>query len=293
MKISRKGYEWTGYLFILPLLVLFSIFLVYSIFFIVRNSFFDVDISFIDFEYVGLENYRMLFEDARFIRSIVNTLIFAVVSVVAGMTLGFFIAIAVKFKFRGVNVLHSLFFAPSLMPMVLVATVFSMMFEYRNGTLNVILRSLNLDILTRNWLSDPLFSYVSIIFVLIYLIGIPIMYYTAGLATIDSSFYEAASIDGANMIQIITKVIFPSLATSHKTVILTLLLGTFRAFEVVFMTTGGGPVFKTDIVGTYLYSYSTSGTNVGYISAASLIVLILAFIIAMIQLKISSRNINL
>ena len=117
------------------------------------------------------------------------------------------------------------------------------------------------------------------------------MYYTADLTTISRSILEAATIDGAGMKDQLLLIIFPVLKNTHKTIILSMLLGGFREMERVYLMTDGGPGGKTEIIGTYIYRATRSaGSNIGLVCAAAIIVLIVAFIISFIQLKLTSKN---
>ena len=123
----------------------------------------------------------------------------------------------------------------------------------------------------------------------IFLIGIPIMYYTADLTTISTSVLEAATVDGAKMRHQLFMVIYPMLKNTHKTIILSMLLSGFREMERVFLMTDGGPGGVTEIIGTYIYRASRSaGSNIGMVCAAAIAVLLLAFLISFIQLKLTS-----
>ena len=242
--------------------------------------------------FVGLENYYLLLTHNQFYRAIFNTLLFAGIAILAGLTLGFFLAVVLSLKMRGSRFFYAVFFLPSLMPMALVASVFGVMLEFRYGALNAILRAAGLDALTQRWLVDPTWAYIAVIAIFVYIIGLPIMYYTADLSTLNLSLLEAAVVDGAGTVQMFRLILFPLLRGAHKTITISILLGAFRAFEIIYLSTGGGPSGKTEITGTYLYNFATSGLNIGYVSAASVIVLIIALGISFIQLTLYGRSEN-
>ena len=117
------------------------------------------------------------------------------------------------------------------------------------------------------------------------------MYYTADLTTLNKSVLEAATIDGATMRHQLFFIIYPMLKNTHKTIILSMLLGGFREMERVFLMTDGGPGGSTEIIGTYIYRATRSaGSNIGLVCAASVIVLIVAFVISFIQLKMTKNR---
>ena len=265
LKVTKRNNK-AGFLFLLPLIVIFIGLLGYSFYFLILNSFRDVTITFRRSEFVGLANYQTIFKDKSFWISLLNTFILSTANIFCGLTFGFIISIILNFKIKGKRFFHALFFIPSMLPIALMATVFGSMLEYKNGM-------------------------GAVCSVSIFMIGIPIMYYTADLTTISRSILEAATIDGAGMKDQLLLIIFPVLKNTHKTIILSMLLGGFREMERVYLMTDGGPGGSTEIIGTYIYRATRSaGSNIGLVCAAAIIVLIVAFIISFIQLKMTSKN---
>ena len=257
----------------------------------ITNSFRDVTITFRRSEFTGLLNYKTIFADKSFWRSLLNTFILSFANIFCGLTFGFIISIILNFKIKGKRFFHALFFIPSKLPIALMATVFGSMLEYKNGIVNQLLRGVGLGQLAQRWLADPRLAMWAVCSVSIFMIGIPIMYYTADLTTISRSIMEAATIDGAGMKDQIMLIIFPVLKNTHKTIILSMLLGGFREMERVFLMTDGGPGGSTEIVGTYIYRATRSaGSNIGLVCAAAVIILIVAFVISFIQLKMTAKN---
>lgn len=290
-KKSQKRNNRAGFLFLLPLIVIFIGLLGYSFYFLIVNSFRDVTITFRHTEFTGLANYKTVLTDLKFWRSLLNTFILSAANIFCGLTFGFFIAIVLNFKMKGKRFFHALFFIPSMLPIALMAAVFSSMLEYKNGIINQLLRGVGLDVLAQRWLADPRLAIFSVCSVSVFLIGIPIMYYTADLTTISDSVLEAATMDGAKTRHQLFLVIYPMLKNTHKTIILSMLLGGFREMERVFLMTDGGPGGKTEIIGTYIYRATRSaGSNIGLVCAAAIVLLIVAFLISFIQLRLTEKN---
>lgn len=290
-KKSQKRNNRAGFLFLLPLIVIFIGLLGYSFYFLIVNSFRDVTITFRHTEFTGLANYKTVLTDLKFWRSLLNTFILSAANIFCGLTFGFFIAIVLNFKMKGKRFFHALFFIPSMLPIALMAAVFSSMLEYKNGIINQLLRGVGLDVLAQRWLADPRLAIFSVCSVSVFLIGIPIMYYTADLTTISDSVLEAATMDGAKTRHQLFLVIYPMLKNTHETIILSMLLGGFREMERVFLMTDGGPGGKTEIIGTYIYRATRSaGSNIGLVCAAAIVVLIVAFLISFIQLRLTEKN---
>lgn len=279
----------TATLFLLPMLGFYAVFYVYAFYFLIQTSFQDVSLSFRNAKPVGFHNYILVLTHDLFYHAVLNTFVFAGILVLASLTLGFGLAAILSFKIPGRGVFFSIFMLPTLIPASLVASVFATMLEFRYGNFNELLRTIGLGALAQRWLVDPQLAYMAVISIFVYLIGLPILYYTADLSTIDTSIIEAALIDGAGTIQLFRLILFPLLSNAHKTVIVTTFLITFRAFEIVYLFTGGGPSNTTDITGTYIYTFMRTGNNIGYVSAASVIVLLLALVFSIIQLRLYRR----
>jgi len=284
-----RGRIRTALLFLLPLALFYAVFYLYSFIYVGVASFLNTDATLRNPEYVGLDNYELPLTHDRFYIAMFNTIAFALVAILAAVTIGFFLAVVLSTKMRGHQFFYAVFFLPALMPMSLVASVFAVMLASRFGTVNEILRFVGLDEFTQRWLGDPTLAWISVAMIFVYVIGLPIMYYTADLSTINISLLEAAVVDGAGPWPLFRLILFPLTSAARKTIILSILLGTFRAFEIVYLSTGGGPSGRTEIAGTYLYNFATSGVNVGYVAAASVIVLLIALAISLVNLTLQKR----
>jgi raffinose/stachyose/melibiose transport system permease protein len=270
-----------------PLVIMYLVFYVFSLGFLLYTSLHRVNISLTGGRWVGFDNFRLLLTDGNFLTALANNLVFATVAIGAGLTLGFFIAVTLSTGVRRKGLFYVAFLLPSLMPLALIASVFRVLLESRFGALNETLRAVGLEALAMGWLIEPTLAYGVVVILFVYLIGLPVMYYTAAMSTINTSVIEAAVLDGAGTWQIMRQILFPLLRATHKTIIVSTVLMTFRAFDIVFFSTQGGPSGMTEITGTYVYRFSTSGNNIGYGSAAALLVMIISLVISILQLFMS------
>jgi ABC-type sugar transport system permease subunit len=280
-KMSAKEF----FFFFGPLLVIYAIYYLFSTGFLVYTSLQKVSIALVNGKWVGLRNFELLLTDPRFLIALKNNFLFAGVAIGAGLTIGFLIAVLISSGTRGRSMLYTIFLLPTLMPLALIATVFRTSLEARMGALNETLRAIGLDAFALNWLIEPNLAIGVVCILFVYLIGLPIMYYVANLSTINTSLIEAAILDGAKTPRLMWEILFPLMKGTHRTIIISTLLTSFRAFDIVFFSTGGGPGGVTEITGTYVYGFSTSGSNVGYGSAAALIAMLAALLISLIQLR--------
>ncbi|MFF9762902.1 carbohydrate ABC transporter permease [Streptomyces caelestis] len=274
--------------FLAPLVLIYLLFFGYGFWFLIGTGFTRVSLSFTDAVSVGLDNYRLLWENDTFHRAVLNNVLFGAISIAAALTLAYFVAFAISAGLRPKRLMYVLFLVPSLMPLSLVSTVFGSMLQERFGVLNETLRSVGLGSLAKPWLTDPGLAFGVVAVIFCYLIGLPVMYYTADLSAVPTEIIEAALLDGAGTFRIMRSVVYPMMTSTHITVVLSLLLGSFRSLEVVLFSTGGGPAGHTEIVGTFLYRFSTDpGPRTGFVAAAAVVVLLIAFVISVAQMVIT------
>lgn len=277
--------------FLGPLLLFYGVYYGYSFAFLFKVSRQRVSLSFIDAVDVGWENYRLTLTDPLFLRALLNNLVFAGVSIAAALTLGFLVAMLLAVGVRLKRALYVIFLLPSLLPLALFATVFGRMLNTQYGAVNGLLESIGLGAFTQDWLGNSSTAYAAVFVLLVYLVGLPIMYYHADVESIDLTVVESAVMDGAGPWRIFRVILFPLLRGTHRTVVLAVLLAGLRAFDVIWFSTNGGPSGATAITGTYLYGKTlAAGPVVGFAAATSVIVLLVALAIAIVQIVAQRRS---
>jgi raffinose/stachyose/melibiose transport system permease protein len=276
--------------FLLPALLFYTVYYLYAFGFLASVSHQRVSLTFVQPIEVGWSNFRLVLTDPLFQRSVLNTLLFAGVSILAGLTVGFLLSMMIATGVRGRRILYGIFLLPSLIPLSLFATVFGQMLEQQDGALNTLLRAVGLGALQQNWLGETGPGYAAVFILLVFLVGLPIMYYTSDVTALNLSVVESAVLDGAGAWQIFRLMLFPMLRNTHKTVILAGLLGSFRAFDVIYFSTAGQPGGRTSITGTYIYSTALGQSRVGYAAAAAVLVLVMALLISIVNLLFTRRS---
>uniref|UniRef100_A0A7C1TAC2 Sugar ABC transporter permease n=1 Tax=Agrobacterium albertimagni TaxID=147266 RepID=A0A7C1TAC2_9HYPH len=287
--IHRLGLR-DAILFFGPLALMFAVYYLFSTGFLFYTSLQRISMSLVNGKWVGLQNFQLLLTDPRFLKAFVNNLVFAGVSIGAALTIGFFIAVTLSATWRARTLLYTIFLLPALMPLSLVASVFRTMLEARFGTVNVLLSDIGLGWMAQNWLIDPTLAYGVVIILFVYIIGLPVLYYTANLSTINTSLIESAVIDGAGTWRLFVEILFPIMKGTHRTIVISTLLTSFRAFDIVFFSTGGGPAGATEITGTYVYTFSTTGANVGYGSAAAVATLLVTLVLSALHMRFAGKD---
>lgn len=287
----KRGQGKIALLFLVPLLLFYGTYFGYGFLFLFGVSRQQVSLSFIDAIDVGWTNYRLTLTDPLFQHALINNFAFAGFSILAALSVGFFIAMLLAVGVRLKRSLYVVFLLPSLLPLALFATVFGKMLGTQYGAFNQALSAIGLGSLRQDWLGHAPTAYAAVCVLLVYLVGLPIMYYHADVEAIDLSIIESAVMDGAGPWRIFRTMLFPLLRSTHRTVILAVLLSSFRAFDVVWFSTGGGPSGATAITGTYLYGKTVaSGPVVGYSAAVAVITLLVALAISAAQIVIQRRS---
>lgn len=288
--MRRFGQAIQPYLYVLPVTLISGVMLYYCIGFTAVASLTDWDGLF-RANFVGLDNYVELFQDRTFWIALKNNVLFMVATVTIQAVLGLLIAVICREKLPGSNIYKAIFFLPIAMAPAIIATVFKYMLEANYGSLNEALRALG--ILEPNgsiqWLGADLGVWSIIVINVFQWMGFSMMMYYAGLMSIPEDLYEAAAIDGAGWWSRLFNVTIPSLRGTTTVLIILGIVGSLKTFDQVWLTTQGGPGVSTHFLTTYLYQ-ARLNREAGYASAIGMVILVLAFTLALLQLKFSSRK---
>jgi multiple sugar transport system permease protein len=245
-------------------------------------------------KYVGLANYRLLFEDAEFLTSLRVTAILTVIVVVVPNVLG--LAIAVLLDKRGwlYNALRSVFFVPMVLSSVVVSVIWTRLLD-NEGPINQGLRALGVQE-PPGWLSDPDYALYSLGAILSWqMLGFCVVVYLAGLQNIPIELLEAAAVDGAGPFRRFWRVTWPLLAPALTINTVVLLISAFKIFDHIQVITRGGP--GTGTTATIAYNILETGftaNRLGYASAMAVVMLLIIAVAAAFALKLlQKREVNL
>lgn len=281
----------TPYLYLAPVLIISGLFIYYCIGFTFCASFTDWDGIGKEMNFIGFANYVKLFKDKTFRIALGNNLIFFIGTVFVQAALGLLVAVLVKFKLRGSNLYKSVFFLPISMAPTIIASIFRIILDPNLGSVNLALRSLGLDFLAKPWLGDVRYALFSIIVVNIFQwMGFSMITYYAGLLSIPDDIYEAATIDGAGFFRTLWSITIPLLKSTTSVLIVLGIVGSLKTFDIVMLLTRGGPGRSTEFLNTFLYKKAIEEFNGGYSAAIGVMVLVVALVLSMIQLKLSKEG---
>lgn len=240
-----------------------------------------------DFKHVGLENYQRLVYDPIFWQSLGNTLMFAVMAVGIQMILGFGLAVLVRTRTAGIALLRTVLFIPVVLSGAVVATSFRELLA-PDGSFNQMLRLLGWENASQPWLADPGSALFVIAAINIWQYsGYSFVIYDAALGQIDQSIIEAARIDGASTLALLALIITPLLRGSHLILIVLGFIGSLKTFELIFLTTRGGPGTATEFVSTYVFRMAITQFDAAYSATLSISLVVVALIFATMQVRLS------
>lgn len=270
-----------------PYSLVIPAFLVYAILYVIPAasgfllSFFNIKTFKISsFTFAGFENYATVLRNPYFSVAIKNTLLFAIFTTLGKLGLGMSLALLLNNRFRGVNYMRTVFFLPAVLNNVAVGLVFRSMM-HPLGLINRTLIGIGLETFTQNWLTNPEIAIFSCAFVEIWKwTGYTMVILLAGLQAIDSTYYEAAELDGANRRQKFYFITLPLIMPSFNNAVVISIVGGLKVFDIVQSLTNGGPGNATSVFGTLIYSSFSSG-NYGRGCAASMILTIFVLLIAL------------
>ncbi|WP_430522277.1 carbohydrate ABC transporter permease [Paenibacillus brevis] len=289
--ISTMHFKRFVTLALLPSLILYAFFVVIPVFWSMYYGFFDWK-GIGSLSYIGLENYLEAISDPVFWRALRNNLIIVAASILGQVP----IALVLALLLRKSSMLHRFIRSAVFMPMVLSTVVVGLIWGYiyhpQFGLVNTVLENIGLGSWTRPWLSDPSVNMLAVSVPIIWnFIGPYLIMFIAAIQNIPSEVEDACKIDGTKPYQKLFYVTLPMIRGTVNVVIVMCIAGSLKAFDQVFIMTGGGPAQSTELLATYMYNNTFNVYRYGYGSAVSTaIVLISGGLIAVSQLLFRNKD---
>lgn len=275
-------------LFMLPAVVLFTVIIVVPVFMSGYYSLLDWD-GITKGTFVGLENYVQLFKSktAGFPKTLLNVSVLAVLSIIIQLPLALFLAIVLGKGIKGEVFFLSVFFIPVLLSTTVIGQLWSKIYNPDYGIINVTLRALGLDHLTRVWLGDQNTALISVFIPILWqYVGYHMLIMYAGIKSISPELREAARIDGATEGALARYVTIPLLKPVLRTSIIFSATGSLKAFDLIYILTNGGPAHASEVPSTLMVSMIFNRNRYGFGSAIAMMIILLCFIIAIALRKL-------
>ena len=273
---SRKAYTLLNktepYLWILPSIILMAVFIIFPIGFVFRMAFSQVTKSGIVKGFIGFENFSKVLKSSKFSLVLKNTVIWTILVVVLSTVLGFILALLLNNKFKGRKIARAIVVFPWATTLVIQASVWKFIINTDYGALNALLKTLGIIEQNVNWTPTPEAFFAWEIACGIF-VTIPFVCFTAlsGLQSIDASYYEAATVDGASFWQQLFHITLPLVKPSLTVATVLNIIYVFNSFPIVWTITKGDPASRTDTLVTYLYKLAFYNGKQGEAAAVSVI----------------------
>ncbi|MCJ7843247.1 sugar ABC transporter permease [Lederbergia sp. NSJ-179] len=270
---SRLKDDLIGLGFIAPWLIGFLGFIVGPMIASLYFSFTNYDLL-SEPSWIGLDNYiKMFTNDGRFWQAIKITFIFVFVSVPLKLAFALFVAMIFNTNRRGVGFYRTLYYVPSILGgSVAIAIVWKQLFG-GDGAVNDILSIFGVPSIS--WVTSPDFALSTLILLVVWQFGSPMLIFLAGLKAIPHELYEAATVDGANPILRFFKITLPMLSPVLFFNLVMQTIQGFMAFTQSFLITAGGPMDRTLFYAVYLYEKAFGHFDMGYASALAWVLLLI------------------
>ena len=271
--------------FVLPALLMFACFVIAPLLTTGIYSLFEYD-GIGSMKFLGLENYLDLFtKDKYFPLALKNSFLLAGASIFIQLPLSFFFAVVLARGVKGEKFFRTVYFIPVVISSMVIGQLWMKIFNSQYGLLNVFIRMFGNQEFEFSWLTNPSTAFISTLIPAVWqYIGYHMLIFYAGIKSISPDYYEAARIDGATKREITRKITIPLMAPVIKTCILFSLTGALRAFDLIYVITGGGPNHVSEVPGTLMYNNLFRRGLYGYGSAQAFFIvlecLVFSFIIS-------------
>jgi raffinose/stachyose/melibiose transport system permease protein len=277
-------------LFLSPALILFLLFVVYPIFRSIYFSMYDWNGLGPAVDYIGLGNFKTIFNDKVFIKALWNVLLIIVFSLGLQLPLALTLAVLVGRNLPGRGLFRTIFFMPYVLSEINVAIMWMLLYnpDPDRGLLNVIAILFGAEPV--GWLSNPSLVLFSIFIALTWkYFGFHMLLYLAGLQNIPLEIEEAARIDGANSFQNFFYITLPLLGSTIRTSVYLSVLGSIQQFILVWIMTKGGPINASETLSTYMYRFGFVRFELGYGSAVAIYMFLICLIFSLIYQRLTRQ----
>lgn len=247
-------------------------------------------------QFSGLHNYIELFSrDSLFLKALTQTFQLTLLFIVIALPLGTASAILLDQGVKGQTIFRTIYLIPLSFSFVASATMWNWMFLPQNGSINTLLRLMHLEQLTQPWLTSPKQALYAITLIYIWqFTGFSTLVYYAGISSVPEELLDAAQVDGVSTWQKYRHVVLPLQKPATLTVLFLLIMYALRVFDIIWLTTGGGPAYASEVLATYMYRVTFDYNRFAYGASISTVMFLLSFVLVLcpVLLQYSLRRKN-
>ena len=283
--MERDKHFWRAVLLALPLAV-FAIFVIWPLASSFYYSFTNWNGFNPNYDYVGLDNFRKIYTDKLFFQAAINTALWMIAAILLPTALGLGLALLIDSRVPGSAAFKSIFYLPICLSAVVVGQIWVWIYQPDWGLLNTVLEALTGERSQYAWLAKPDTALWSVIVAWSWQqTGLSMVIFLAGLTTIPEDLLEVCEIEGATTVQRIRLIVIPLLAPATVVVIALSVINSLKGFDILYIMTGGGPFNSSDTLAMHMYNESFKKYLMGYGSAISVVLFLIALTIIRIYFR--------
>lgn len=278
--------NWAGYFFLMPWLIGLAVFTIIPICTSLYLSFTQYSILNSPV-FIGLDNYKNMLTDQKFLKSLVVTFKFVFIGVPVKLVVALFIAMLLNKNIRGVGAYRALYYVPSLFGSSVAVSILWRQLFNKTGLVNTLLAKIGIE--GMNWIATPSTSLYTLILLTVWEFGSSMLIFLAALKQIPADLYDSAAIDGAGRYHKFINVTIPMITPMILFNLIMQFINAFQSFNSAYIISGGtgGPLDSTLLYSLYLYQKGFSFFQMGYASALAWILLLIIAVMTLIQFKLS------
>ncbi len=281
---------WLGYALILPATILLAVIIVYPTLRGIQLAFFEASLLNPNQQtFVALEHFGTMVGDAVFRTALWQTVLLTALAVSIQYFLGLSLAVVLKEKVPGISFFRSISMVSWVLPIIVMVILFRFLVQVGFGPVNVVLGQLGLP--TRYWFGSPDMAFPMIVLMHVWrnvpFYAIALM---ASMNSIPEAQYEAARLDGAGPLQRFRHVTLPQISYVSMIMIVLHVIFTFNNFDIVFLSTGGGPLGNTEVLATYVYKTAFESYALGYAASMGVVMLIIMLVFTTVYVKLEDTG---
>lgn len=284
----------TPYLFLLPALVIMVVFVYQPVVQTFNFSLYDWSAFSTELDYVGFENYERIFTDPILLKSIINNIFYAVISVAVQVCFALFLAALLESHIMprlASGFFRTVIFLPSILAITVIGIMWQLIYNPSTGLINQLLDVVHLESLQRVWLGEEGIVIFAIIAVSQWQwTGYITILFVVAIQAIPDELYEAARIDGAGWFRQFFHITFPGVRQTFLVMTTITVIGAFKVFDIVWVMTAGGPNHASETLGNYLYRVGFRNDEMGYASALAALMFVITFALSFVQLRLGGAE---
>lgn len=271
-------------LFLAPAAIFVVTFLIYPLF---RTAYYSLT-SWKNFSpkqtFIGLANYQRLFQDPVILTALRNTLIMMAGVFLFQVCLSLLLAILVSSTKKMFKLLRTVYFIPILISATAIGLMFRLIYGYEYGLLNLIIEFFGID--KQVWINEKTSIYLVSLPIMWQYVGFYFVIFLTGMSKIPADIYESAELDGITPFQKAIYITIPMIRDVITSVVILVISGCFKVFDMVYVITGGGPMHSSELLSTYMYSMAFRNYNGGYASAIAIVMIVFGVVLSTVLRRI-------